>query len=401
MNGRGAPSGYIAMTRPRRYVLRMAVFLVAVAALIAALGPGLRQAFLANPGLNGLIVGVFVLGVANNIRQVLRLNADVAWIEHFRERAVTDAPASPFVADAAPRPALLAPMAAMLGDCRQRLALSPLLLRSLLDGVFARLDESRDLSRYIVGLMIFLGLLGTFWGLALTVGSVGQVIGGLQIGGGDPAQVFETLKSGLAAPLSGMGTAFSSSLFGLAGSLVLGFLDLQTGQAQNRFFNETEEWLSGLTRLPSGGLGGERETSVPAYVQALLEQTAEALDSLQQTLQRGEDGRQATNAQLRQLTETLAALSDQMRSDQAITRQLIDGQSDLKPLLARIADGATHGGGIDDATRAHVRNLDVYVARLIEELIAGREEVVRQIRSDIRMLARTIAASASDSADGR
>ncbi|HYN38028.1 MAG TPA: flagellar motor protein MotA, partial [Rhodospirillales bacterium] len=237
------------MTRPHRYLLRMLVFLAIVGGACALLYPGLQQAFLVNPPLNGLILGVFILGVLYGLRQVLRLAPEVAWIEHFR----ADRPPEPRIR--APR--LLAPMAAMLGERRGRLSLSAPAMRSLLDGIASRLDEARDLSRYLIGLLIFLGLLGTFWGLSQTVGSVGEVIRGLTVGGGDIAQMFETLKAGLAAPLAGMGTAFSSSLFGLAGSLVLGFLDLQVGQAQNRFFNDLEEWLSGSTRLSSGALPGD------------------------------------------------------------------------------------------------------------------------------------------------
>jgi hypothetical protein len=339
--------------------------------------------------LNSLILGVFLLGILYNFRQVLRLAAEVAWIEHFRDER--GAAADP------PVPRLLAPLAAMLGERGGRLSLSAPTLRSLLDSIASRLDESRDLSRYVIGLLIFLGLLGTFWGLSQTIGSIGEVIRGLTVGIGDFANGFENLKRGLAAPLSGMGTAFSSSLFGLGGSLVLGFLDLQATQAQNRFFNDTEDWLSGSTRLSSGALLGDGEQSIPGYVQALLEQTAESLESLQRTLSRGEEGRISTNTHLLALTEKLEALSDQMRGGQELMTKLAEGQAELRPVLARLADGGRGGGVLDEATRAHIRNLDVYVARLIEEMITGREEVVRQVRSDIRLLARTMAAIAEDS----
>src|SRR5205814_3906751 len=180
------------------------------------------------------------------------------------------------------------------------------------DGIASRLDESRELSRYMTGLLIFLGLLGTFWGLLLTVSAVGDVIGSMSVGSGDLNTLFEQLKSGLQRPLHGMGTAFSSSMFGLAGALVLGFLDLTAGQAQNRFYNELEEWLSGLTRLSSGVLGTEGETSVPRYVQALLEQTAENMEGLQHILSRGEEGRTQSNQAVLALTERIGTLSDTM-----------------------------------------------------------------------------------------
>ena len=377
------------MTKPRRYLLRMILFLTAVGCVLALLFPGLERAFLMNVPLNSLILGVFLLGILYNFRQVLRLAPEVAWVEHFRNER------SP-AADDPQVPRLLAPLAAMLGERGGRLSLSAPTLRSLLDSIASRLDESRDLSRYVIGLLIFLGLLGTFWGLSQTIGSIGEVIRGLTVGIGDLANGFENLKRGLAAPLSGMGTAFSSSLFGLGGSLVLGFLDLQATQAQNRFFNDTEDWLSGSTRLSSGAFLGDGEQSIPGYVQALLEQTAESLESLQRTLSRGEEGRIATNTHLLALTEKLEALSDQMRGGQELMTKLAEGQAELRPILARLADGGRGGGVLDEATRAHIRNLDVYVARLIEEMITGREEVVRQVRSDIRLLARTMAAIAED-----
>ena len=378
------------MTRPHRYLLRMLVFLTLVGCVCALLFPGLQRAFLVNPPLNGLILGVFLLGVLYALRQVLRLAPEVAWIEHFRR-------GQPAGGDA-PIPRLLAPMAAMLGERRGRLSLSAPAMRSLLDGIASRLDESRDLSRYLIGLLIFLGLLGTFWGLSQTVGAIGDVIRGLSVGSGETSAVFEKLKQGLDVPLIGMGTAFSSSLFGLGGSLVLGFLDLQAGQAQNRFFTELEDWLSGATRVSTGVLPGDGEQSMPIYVQALLEQTAESLETLQRTLTRGEEGRIATNNHLLGLAEKIGTLTDQMRTEQQLMMRLTEDQSELRPILARMAE-STRGsasGGMDEATRAHIRNLDVYVARLIEEMISGREEIVRQIRSDIKLLARTIAAVAEE-----
>ena len=193
----------------------------------------------------------------------------------------------------------------MLADRHGRMTLSAVSLRSVLDGIGSRLDESRDLSRYMIGLLIFLGLLGTFWGLLQTVTSVGGVIGDLSVANQDMLGVFDNLKGGLEAPLEGMGTAFSSSLFGLAGSLVLGFLDLQASQAQNRFYNEAEEWLSSYTRLSGGTLGLDGDQSVPAYVSALLEKTADSLEELQRTLARGEEQRASSSANLLSLTERL------------------------------------------------------------------------------------------------
>ncbi|MBT3550664.1 MAG: flagellar motor protein MotA [Rhodospirillaceae bacterium] len=378
------------MNSPQRYVIRMALFLAAVVILCVILIEPLQRAFAANFGLNGLIVGVLILGIAYNFRQVLRLNPEVHWIESFRR-------AGPAISETR-QPKLLAPMATMLGERDDTLSLSTLSMRSLLDGIASRLDEARELSRYTIGLLIFLGLLGTFWGLLQTIGSISDVIGGLTVGGGDVTTVFNSLKSGLVVPLSGMGTAFSSSLFGLAGSLVLGFLDLQAGQASNRFYNDLEEWLSSLTRLSSGGLSAEGDQSVPAYVQALLEQTAENLDKLQRTLARGEESNSQANTASMQLVEVLGSLGDQMRGQQTILTGLADNQVQLRATLEKLADpGRTGSAGLDEATQAHIRNLDIYVARLLEEISAGRDDLIGQVRSEIKLLARTIAAGAASS----
>jgi predicted DNA-binding protein len=369
----------------------MALFLLAVTAIAAGLIVPLSEAFLASPALNGLILGVFLLGILFNFRQVLMVGPEVAWIEHFR----ADGPPRP---QASP-PSLLAPMAAMLGERHGRLSLSAPAMRSLLDGIASRLDESRDLSRYTISLLILLGLLGTFWGLMQTIGSVSGVIGGLAVDSIDITRVLGDLKRGLQAPLSGMGTAFSTSLFGLAGSLVLGFLDLQAGQAQNRFFTDLEDWLSGVTRLPSGGPVGEGDQGVPAYVQALLEQTAESLDQLQQTLSRGEESRAATSVQVLAVAEKIGTLTDQMRTQQTLMLRLAENHSELKPILAHLSDrlGQTSAAGLDEATRGHIRNIEMYLARLVADAAAGREHMVQQVRGELRLLARTMAARVDES----
>ncbi len=378
------------MTRPQKYLIRMVFFLIAVGAAAFLLFGQLQEAFFANPALNGLILGVLLIGMVNNFRQVLMLNPEVRWIEEFKsDRSATSS--------ASPR--LLAPMAAMLGAREGgQFTLSALSTRSLLDGIATRLEEQRDLSRYNIGLLIFLGLLGTFWGLLNTVGSVGDVIGNLSIGsGGDLGVVFNDLKKGLEAPIEGMGTAFSSSLFGLAGSLVLGFLDLQCGQSQNRFYTDLEDWLASQTRLSSGALSDAAgEQSVPAYVQALLEQTADSLDKLQRTMQRSEEGKAAASTQFMELTAKLGTLSDTMRTEQALMAKLAEGQLAQKAALEKIAHGTGGStGGLDETSRAHLRNIDIYAQKVLQELQGGREETISQIRQEIRLLARTIAAKDS------
>lgn len=375
------------MTRPRKYLIRMFVFVIAITGLCGFLFLPLHGAFMANAPLNGLIVGVLVIGIIYNFRQVLMLYPEVAWIEEFQQNGTPLSEPQP--------PKLLAPMATMVGDHKDRLSLSTLAMRSLLDGIVSRLDESRDISRYTVGLLIFLGLLGTFWGLLETVASISNVIGGLKVESGDSIAVFDDLKKGLKAPMAGMGTAFSTSLFGLGGSLVLGFLDLQANQAQNRFYNELEEWLSTVTRLATSSLLGESDQPIPAYVQALLEQTAESLENLQQTITRGEESRISVNSNIIALGNKLETLTDHMRTEQTLMKSLTETQMEMKPILAKIAEGST-AAGMDESTRSHIRNLDVYLTRLTEELSSGRKELVQQLRSEIKLLARTIAASGDD-----
>jgi hypothetical protein len=350
----------------------MIAFLAAVILACALISGPLYYAFMGNPALNGIILGAMLVGILYIFRQVIKLTPEVNWIESFRRRegAVST--------EAMPR--MLSPMATMLERTRGgRVSLSPVALRTLLDGISTRLDEQREISRYFIGLLVFLGLLGTFYGLLETLGSVAQIIGTMQIGGGDISRAFNELKAGLQAPLQGMGTAFSASLFGLAGSLVLGFLDLQAGQAQNRFYNDLEEWLSGFTKLSGGGaLGDAGDTPVPAYIQALLEQTADSLDGLQRIMARGEESRIGTNNSLNALTEHLGAFTQQMEAQQRV--------------MNRLADPARS----EEATRAHLRNIEVYLGRIAEELAQGRAETIQEMRSEIRLLARTIAALAEE-----
>lgn len=376
------------MTDPRRYLLRMFLFMAAVAVVAGVLWLPLMNAFLANAALNGVILGVLAIGIGFMLRHVLRLAPEVNWIEAYRTQASGVSVQTP--------PTLLAPVATLLGDRQKggRQSLSALSLRSLLDSISVRLEESRDIARYLIGLLIFLGLLGTFWGLLLTIGAVGDVIGDLSIEGEDLGAVFADLKAGLESPLDGMGTAFSSSLFGLAGSLVLGFLDLQLGQAQNRFYNELEEWLAGLTRLSGGNLALDGEHSATAFQQALMEQTAQSLDKLQRIMAHGEDDRRAANNALLSLVDKLNDLSDKLDGDRDIMRRFASTQDELRPVLNRLADST--GGGRDEIVRSHLRNIEAYMARLLEDSAAGRAQMTEELRGEVRLVARTIAALAED-----
>ena len=382
------------MNRSGRFLIRMAVFLVLVAALAAALFRPLSTAFMGNPGINGVILGILLCGIVYIFRQVLLLNPEVAWIEDFRERLAN----RDLTAPSGPAPRLLASMARML-NTRQggRVSLSGTSLRTLLDGISSRLDETRETSRYMIGVLVFLGLLGTFYGLLETVSAVGGVISGLNVSSNDLARSFADLKTALGSPLHGMSTAFSSSLFGLAGSLVLGFLDLQAGQAQNRFYNDLEEWLSTYTRLSSGGFGDGGDGSVPAYIQALLEQTADSLENLQRILARSEESRIGANNTLPALIDRLGTLSEHMKAGQMLMVRLAENQMELKPSLARLATIAENSLGQDDVLRTHLRNIEAYMARLSEDIVEGRAQTMVELRGEIRLLARTIAALSDDS----
>ncbi len=312
------------LSSPRIFVVRMLVFLVLCALVMVVLYKQIINAFFANPGLNALIGAVLLIGIILSFRQVIRLYPEVAWVNNFRV-------ADPGLA-LERYPALLAPMAAILGGERTgRMAISQQTMRHLLDSIATRLDEARDISRYMTGLLVFLGLLGTFWGLIETVGSVGKVIDGLKVGG-DAGALFDTLKEGLAAPLGGMGISFSSSLFGLAGSLILGFLDLQSSQAQNRFYTDLEDWLASTVReyardgtAPTGVAGGG-ELSV-------------AIERLRTAVE--DSGNRNATAAMANLAEAIQGLVAHMRTEQQMIREWADGQGEqnreIKRLLERLA----------------------------------------------------------------
>jgi hypothetical protein len=369
----------------------MVMFLVLVVVAAVLLYLPLIRAFQANAILNGMILGTLGFGILYAFRQVMMLRPEVEWVETFRR-------SDPGLS-VQREPKLLAPMAMMLGErTAGRMSLSALSMRSMLDSIHSRLDESRDLSRYLIGLLIFLGLLGTFWGLLETVGAVGKTIGSLSLAAGDFGSVFSDLKQGLQSPLNGMAIAFSSSLFGLSGSLVLGFLELQASQAQNRFYNDLEEWLSSYTRLSSGSGVGEGDQSVPAYVQALLEQTADSLENLQRTISRSEESRGSAQNTLMALVDKLSILTDQMKAEQGLMVKLAENQMEIRPVLQNLNNHLESlESGLDEASRGHLRNLDNYVVRLLAELSEGRNQTVAELRSEIKLLARTIAAMA----DGR
>jgi hypothetical protein len=322
--GMASDGGYdpYRLSSPQVFLLSMLVFLAIVAFIAAILARQISSAFTTNPGLNGLILGVLAVGILLAFVQVLRLFREIRWVNSFRAGSEVV------------EPVLLAPMKALLSRSTS-MALSTSSMRTMLDSIATRLDETRDISRYLIGLLVFLGLLGTFWGLLQTIGSIGDTIQSLDPGSGDAAAVLDSLKSGLSAPLEGMGTAFSSSLFGLAGSLVLGFLDLQAGRAQTRFYTELENWLSSVTDLSSDVIVADPAKAGSAEeIKAL----SERLRNLQES--GGSNPRIATA--MANLADGISGLVKNMRSEQQIMRDWVEAQSEeqkaMRNTLEKIAD---------------------------------------------------------------
>ncbi len=379
------------MNSPSRFIQRMIVFIILNLLLGFFLISSLVDAFLTNPIINGLIFSVLAFGIIIIFRQVYTLLPEIEWIEGYKRNKSTGLTGNVKTK----KLILLAPMAGMLVEHKGRFTISSLAMRSLLDSLNLRLDETREISRYLIGLLVFLGLLGTFWGLLSTIESVGTVINSLGVAGEDSTSMFLKLKEGLKQPLNGMGTAFSSSLFGLSGSLILGFLDIQASQAQNQFYNDVEEWLSSMSLIsvnPSSNKDSKKihEEGVPVYVQALLEQTAESIDSLQRTLGRGEDERKHLADNFANLAEKMSAVADQIKTNQKNIEKNNGNSIDIKPIVDLMKDNLN---GFDEPTKEHIRSMDISIKRLVEENNQANKQLVSELRSEIKLLAKTISAA--------
>jgi hypothetical protein len=308
---------------------------------------------------------VLLIGIAYIFAQTMRLGPEIKWV-HAVQR-------SRLAANELDPPPLLGSLARLMEDRKTPLMLTPNALRAVLDGIAVRLDESREIARYFTGLMIFLGLLGTFWGLLRTVGSVGGVVNGLSMTA-DPTELFNTLKSGLAGPLAGMGTAFSSSLLGLAGSLVLGFLDLQMGQAQNRFFIDLEDWLFAAA---SGARDKGEETSPAGALQTLADQTAANIDRFHQSMTAADEGRRQTEFAMQKLAASIAAWTN--------------AQSEDRAALTRSAE----------AIEAHLSAIEAGIGKIADDQAQTRARTLDEVRGEIARLARTIGVTVDDTMAGR
>jgi hypothetical protein len=373
---------------PNRFIQRMIIFIILNLILGFFLISSLSDAFLTNPIINGLIFSVLGFGIIIIFRQVYTLRPEIQWIEGYKRNKANGLTGK---LDNK-KLILLAPMASLLEEHKGRFTISSLAMRSLLDSLNLRLDETREIARYLIGLLVFLGLLGTFWGLLNTIDSVGEVINSLGAEGEDSSLMFLKLKEGLRQPLDGMGTAFSSSLFGLSGSLILGFLDIQASQSQNQFYNDTEEWLSTMSLISVNSKDSQKiqDDGVPVYVQALLEQTAESIDSLQSTLGRGEDERKHLADNFANLAEKMSAVADQIQSNQKALAKGNQKSIDITPLVEYMRDNPN---GLDDPTKEHIRNMDISIRRLVEENNQGNRQLITELRSEIKLLAKTISAA--------
>ena len=373
-------------SQPIRQILIM-LMIVALAILLGfVLYPTVEPVFWANPYLNGFILGVFVLGVGACFMQVFTLISSVSWIEGF----ALDRPGHEFVR--APR--LLAPLSALLRDTRARRALTSTSTRSILDSVAQRLDEARDITRYIVNLLIFLGLLGTFYGLATTVPAVVETIRSLAPDEGSEGLInFDLLMEGLENQLGGMGTAFASSLLGLAGSLIVGMLELFAGHGQNRFYSELEEWLSSITRISLSSDSDVHRPVQSGESSGSLDQVALQIQTLKDVMLRSEENRIATDTKLGSLAEAVAILTRQMAEqpsgggsggalDNRLVERLASGQERLADTIASREDPSA----FDAETRMRLRNIDVQLLRILEEMSAGRQDAVGELRAELSAL---------------
>lgn len=370
-------------SQPVRQIVSMLIVLGLVTAIGVLLFPSVKPVFLASLYLNGFIVLVFLVGVAACFWQVFTLISSVSWIEGL----ALDLPGHEF----AKRPRLLAPLAAMLSERRARKALTSTSTRSILESVGTRIEEQRDLTRYLINLLIFLGLLGTFYGLSTVVPAVVNTIRTLAPQEGQTAvEVFDRLMTGLEGQLGGMGTAFASSLIGLSGSLVVGLLELFASHAQNRFYRELEEWLSSITKIGITGVDPE-EALTAANVLTVIGETGAQIDALREAVEQSVTRSAATEARVEELMRTLAAPKPEAVDREAVER-LIASQERVAEILASRDEEA---GGLDAETRARLRSIDTQVLRILEDLSAGRQDMVTEIRQDIAQLTEALRAVAS------
>ena len=380
------PIGGVQFSQPVRQITLMLVSLALVSVGVYIAFPRVSGIFFANLWLNGFIFLVFLIGVFVAFWQVIQLSSSVRWIEDF----AAERPGHQITV--APR--LLAPLASLLRSRgKSTTHISSTSARSILESVATRIDEERDITRYIVSLLIFLGLLGTFYGLATSVPAVVETIRSLAPQEGETALTgFGRLMTGLEAQLDGMGVAFSSSLLGLAGSLVVGLLELFAGHGQNRFYRELEEWLSSITRLGSASVEGDGgESGAMGSLAVVLDSMTDQLQLMQTRQAEAETSAQRTEEGLVALAAAVTRLSQRLEGDTAsgqALQQIAEGQERLIQLLAGRED--VDEPHIEAETRLRLRSMDVQLLRILEELSAGRQETMADLRSDLAGLTQAV-----------
>ena len=366
-------------SQPVRQIIAMLVVLGLVGAGSYVAFASLQDVFWTNPYLNSAILLVFVLGVLSCFWQVAQLMRSVGWIERFAKSQTSTTLVQV--------PSLLAPLATLLRSRGARMQLSSSSSRSILDTVASRIDEDREITRYLGSTLIFLGLLGTFYGLATTVPALVDTIRSLNPGAGETgADIFGRLQAGLESQLGGMGTAFSSSLLGLAGSLVVGLLELFAGHGQNRFYRELEEWLSTITRigLSSGEDGGAEQ----GMMSGVIDHLAEQMEALQLMFTQSDISRNQVDERLGQLASAMNRLAQRLETD-STGEALIRMATGQERLLTRMAEMA-QGEGVDAESRMRLRSIDVQMLRILEEISAGRQETMAELRGDLAVLTRVL-----------
>lgn len=377
------------MDASNKFLTRMTIFVILVMIILAFLFQQLTTAFLANPAINGAIGFALLIGIVYAYRRVFDLKPEVRWIKAFQKRQTLSAQTPP---------RLMASAAKLLSkdkgeDGEALIRLSGASMRSVLDGIATRLEESQEVSKYLTGILVLLGLLGTFWGLLNVLPAIASTIRGLTVDGSDTALMFDELKAGLEGPLGGMATAFSSSLFGLAGSLILGFLDLQAGQAQTRFYNDVEDWLASVTRLSRASEDGFASPS--SYMTALMEQTADGIDRLTRTLNRSEQERRDEAEISRTMAEVLSKLADRLGQNSANDLERAERErmmvKNLETIAARNMPASQSNRHIlDEASREHLRNMDVGIKRLTDQHSRASDRLGEDLRAEIKLLSRTL-----------
>jgi hypothetical protein len=370
------------MTQPRFALALLVAFTTVMTGVAISLGSGIGKAFSANPELNAIIVAILIFGVVMAFLQVLQVRRAISWLNSFRAKT----------ADLGKAPAVLSPITPLLDASGGLVDVAPNSLRSMLEGVYTRFDESREISRYLMNTLILLGLLGTFWGLLQTVAGIGSVIGDLNVGSGDLAQVFDKFKQGLQTPLVGMGISFSASLFGLASSLILGFFDLTTGRMQSRFCDDLEDWLSSSKQV---SLSDQRTSSAAAtpvrYQEAFIQNLADQLDRLQRVFRQQEQSREAERSSVRSLSEGVSALDDHLKAQHNTLVKLAELQQQVAPILTQLSQRL--GDSSQETIEDHTRRIDLNLKEIGERVSQSADTLASELREELKIIAKILASN--------